>query len=417
MRWPRPPVPARLAWPGEAPDHRQDPHHRPRSTKRLSHPARHGRLHQPAGPTWPRSRAAAGTASTRGFSTPSAARPLCSSTSSPPETNYMEDLHKAGGVQRLMLELRDQLDETALTVTGRTLGEELDDAPAPFPQNVIRPRSNPIHSGGSIAVLRGNLAPNARSSSSRRRRPPLLEHRGRAVVFEGRRRPRRAHRQRRSRRPRVRRAGPLRNIGPSASPACRRPATSPSAQARQGRVKDKSSAFSTAACPAPLRERSCCTARPRRAVGGPLAIVRTGDTITLSVSRRTLILEVETMNSPAAPPLRRRPGRDRARLRKALRRRGHPRPRKLRLPLPAGRRRSRDRPLPATTPPLIRTPWTAVPVAELRSTSTDRTNTPSHPYPDSVRCTDHRGKTMSTIIESLRFPYWPWPSCTPSSSP
>src|SRR4029453_2737659 len=57
---------------------------------------------------------------------------------------YMEHFHAAGGMTTLLRELKPLLHLDALTVTGRTLGEELEQAPPPFPQDVVRPRDNPI---------------------------------------------------------------------------------------------------------------------------------------------------------------------------------------------------------------------------------------------------------------------------------
>ncbi len=97
---------------------------------------------------------------------------------------YMEDLHKAGGFAALLRELAPLLHLQALTVTGRTLGEELDRAPPPFAQDVVRPSGNPIHPQGGIAVLRGNLASNHAIIKQSAADPALMEHEGRAVVFE-----------------------------------------------------------------------------------------------------------------------------------------------------------------------------------------------------------------------------------------
>ena len=72
----------------------------------------------------------------------------------------------------------------ALTVSGRTLGEELDDAPAPFKQDVIRSVAAPIYPVGGLAVLRGNLAPGGAIIKQSAANPKLMEHEGRAVVFE-----------------------------------------------------------------------------------------------------------------------------------------------------------------------------------------------------------------------------------------
>ncbi|MEN0136216.1 MAG: dihydroxy-acid dehydratase, partial [Rhodococcus sp. (in: high G+C Gram-positive bacteria)] len=209
----------------------------------------------------------------------------------PSGDHYMEDLHRAGGVQRLLLEIRDQLDLDALTVTGRTLGEELDDAPAPFDQDVIRSRENPIHSGGSIAVLRGNLAPGGSIIKQSAASEGLLEHRGRAVVFED----------AEDLSARIDRDDldvepddilVLRNIGPVGYPGMPEAGYIPIPRklARAG-VKDivrisDGRMSGTAAGTIVLH------ASPEAAVGGPLALVRTGDMITLSVSERSLHLEV-----------------------------------------------------------------------------------------------------------------------------
>ena len=77
----------------------------------------------------------------------------------PSGRHYMEDFHKAGGVPALLRELKPLLHLDALTVTGRTLGAEMEAAGGGFAQDVVRPRSNPIYPQGGIAVLRGNLAP------------------------------------------------------------------------------------------------------------------------------------------------------------------------------------------------------------------------------------------------------------------
>jgi dihydroxy-acid dehydratase len=97
---------------------------------------------------------------------------------------YMEDFHDAGGLHALLRELRPLLHLDALTVTGRTLGEELDSAGPGFPQAVVRPMSNPIYPQGGIAVLRGNLAPGGAIIKQSAADPGLMEHEGRAVVFE-----------------------------------------------------------------------------------------------------------------------------------------------------------------------------------------------------------------------------------------
>jgi dihydroxyacid dehydratase/phosphogluconate dehydratase len=71
-----------------------------------------------------------------------------------------------------------------MTVTGRTLGEEIEAAGAPFRQDVVRPFRNPIYPQGGIAVLRGNLAPGGAIIKQSAATAALMKHEGRAVVFE-----------------------------------------------------------------------------------------------------------------------------------------------------------------------------------------------------------------------------------------
>ena len=97
---------------------------------------------------------------------------------------YMEDFNKSGGVPALLRELAPLLHLDALTVSGRTLGEELADGSAPFEQNVIKSASSPIYPQGGIAVLKGNLAPGFAIIKQSAASATLMEHEGRAVVFE-----------------------------------------------------------------------------------------------------------------------------------------------------------------------------------------------------------------------------------------
>ncbi|SPQ24175.1 f88ea07b-1295-4f32-8c71-93ee204318c7 [Thermothielavioides terrestris] len=113
----------------------------------------------------------------------------------PSGDNYMTDFHAAGGMPALLHELRPLLRLGALTVTGRTLGEELAAVPArrfglalASGATVIRPLTDPLYPASALVVFqRGNLAPGGaavmKASASKDRR--LLKHRGRAVVFDG----------------------------------------------------------------------------------------------------------------------------------------------------------------------------------------------------------------------------------------
>jgi dihydroxy-acid dehydratase len=102
----------------------------------------------------------------------------------PAGAHYMEDFHAAGGMSALLRELKPLLHLDALTVTGRTLGEELEAAGPGFPQTVVTTLAAPLYPQGGIAVLYGNLAPGGAIIKQAAANPALMEHEGRAVVFE-----------------------------------------------------------------------------------------------------------------------------------------------------------------------------------------------------------------------------------------
>ena len=226
----------------------------------------------------------------------------------PSGQHYMEDFDAAGGMATLLRELRPLLRLEALTVTGRTLGEELDCAGPGFAQNVVRPLARPIYPQGAIAVLRGNLAPGGAIIKQSAADPGLMEHEGRAVVFED----------LEDLAARVDRDDldvaaddvlVLKNIGPKGAPGMPEAGYIPIPRklARAG-VKDmvrlsdgrmSGTAFGTIVL----------HIAPESAVGGPLAQVRNGDRIRLSVSRRELTLLVadeelaqRAREQPVTPP-------------------------------------------------------------------------------------------------------------------
>ncbi len=102
----------------------------------------------------------------------------------PSGDHYMEDFHAAGGMPTLLRELKPLLHLDALTVTGRTLGEELEAAGPGFAQSVVKTLKAPLYPQGGIAVLHGNLAPGGAIIKQSAANPALMEHEGRAVVFE-----------------------------------------------------------------------------------------------------------------------------------------------------------------------------------------------------------------------------------------
>jgi dihydroxy-acid dehydratase len=204
---------------------------------------------------------------------------------------YMEDFHHAGGVPTLLRELKPLLHLDALTVTGRSLGEEIEASGDGFPQGVIRPFHNPIYAQGGIAVLRGNLAPGGAIIKQSAASARLMLHEGRAVVFEN----------IEDLATRIDRDDldvtendilVLKNIGPKGAPGMPEAGYLPIPKklARAG-VKDMvrisdGRMSGTAAGTIVLH------VTPESALGGPLAYVRTGDRIRLDVSARAITLLV-----------------------------------------------------------------------------------------------------------------------------
>jgi dihydroxy-acid dehydratase len=209
----------------------------------------------------------------------------------PSGAHYMEDLHRAGGLVAVLRELKSLLHLDALTVTGRTLGEEIDAAGPGFAQDVVRPLARPLHREGGIAVLRGNLAPGGAIIKQSAADPKLMKHEGRAVVFED-----AEDLARRIDDPALDVKADdilvLKNIGPRGAPGMPEAGYLPIPKklARAG-VKDMvrisdGRMSGTAAGTIVLH------VTPEAAAGGPLAWVKSGDRIRLDVPARTLELKV-----------------------------------------------------------------------------------------------------------------------------
>jgi dihydroxy-acid dehydratase len=96
---------------------------------------------------------------------------------------YMEDLHAAGGIPAVLRELRHLLHLDCVTVTGETIGERIDAAEPWVDRAVVRPVSDPVRETGGLVALFGNLAPRGAILKRAAADPALLESEGRAVVF------------------------------------------------------------------------------------------------------------------------------------------------------------------------------------------------------------------------------------------
>ena len=208
----------------------------------------------------------------------------------PSGTGYMEDLHAAGGGVRVLAELADCLDLGVMTLTGRTLADELAQTVIPdWPQDIVKPASRPVYAEGGLAVLYGNLAPDGAIIKQAAASAHLLSHTGRAVVFED-----MADLAARIDSPDLDVEEDdilvLRQIGPKGAPGMPEAGLIPiPKKLAQAGVKDMvrisdGRMSGTAAGTIVLH------VAPEAAVGGPLALVQTGDHICLDVEGRTLSL-------------------------------------------------------------------------------------------------------------------------------
>lgn len=198
----------------------------------------------------------------------------------------MEDFYYAGGLRALMKQLESRLDCSALTVTGRSMGENLEGAKV-YNDDVIRSLDNPVYAEGSLAVLRGNLCPDGAVIKPAACDPKLHVHQGPALVFDS--------------YPEMKAAIDdenldvtpdhvlvLRNAGPLGGPGFPEWGMLPIPKAliKKGhrdmlRISDaRMSGTSYGAC--------VLHVAPESFVGGPLALLKTGDIVRLDLPQRRL---------------------------------------------------------------------------------------------------------------------------------
>ena len=203
----------------------------------------------------------------------------------------MEDFYFAGGLRALMDQLGDKLDRSAITCTGKPLEEGIANAPV-YNDDVIRPLSNPVYKEGSLAVLKGNLCPNGAVIKPAACDPKFHHHEGPALVFDS--------------YPEMKAAIDdenldvtpdhvlvLRNAGPQGGPGMPEWGMLPMPKAllKQGhrdmlRISDaRMSGTSYGAC--------ILHVAPESFVGGPLALLKTGDIVRMDLEARTLDMLVD----------------------------------------------------------------------------------------------------------------------------
>ena len=206
------------------------------------------------------------------------------------DTYLMEDFYYAGGLLGMLTRLKDRLDLTQINASGRTWAQSLEGATV-YNDDVIRPIDNPIYKEGALAVLRGNLAPLGCVIKPSAAAARFMKHRGPALVFDD-------YAQMKANIDRddldvsedsvlvLRNAGPL--GGPGMPEWGMLPI--PKKLVKKGvrdmvRISDaRMSGTSYGAC--------ILHVAPESYVGGPLALVQTGDMISLDVAARKISLDV-----------------------------------------------------------------------------------------------------------------------------
>ncbi|WP_189611677.1 L-arabinonate dehydratase [Pigmentiphaga litoralis] len=206
------------------------------------------------------------------------------------DTYLMEDFFYAGGLPGLMSRIRDKLHLDALTVTGRSLGDNIEGARV-YNDDVIRTQATALYKEGALAVLRGNIAPGGCVIKPSACEPRFFKHTGPALVFDD--------------YPSMKEAVErddldvtadhvliLRNAGPQGGPGMPEWGMLPIPKklVRQGvrdmlRMSDaRMSGTSYGAC--------ILHVTPESYIGGPFALVRTGDLISVDIDRRSIHLDV-----------------------------------------------------------------------------------------------------------------------------
>lgn len=203
----------------------------------------------------------------------------------------MDDFYFSGGLRALMKQIETQLDTSCITVSGQTMAENLEGAVV-YNDDVIRPLSNPVYEEGSLAILRGNLCPDGACIKPAACDPKYYKHKGPALVFDS--------------YPEMKEAindedldvTPdtvlvLRNAGPQGGPGFPEWGMLPIPKAliNQGhrdmlRISDaRMSGTSYGAC--------VLHVAPESYIGGPLALLKTGDIISLDLENRSLDMLVD----------------------------------------------------------------------------------------------------------------------------
>ncbi len=203
----------------------------------------------------------------------------------------MEDFFYAGGLRGLLTRLTDILHLDCLSANGKTLGENIAGAQV-YNDDVIRPLNNPLYAAGGLAVLRGNLCPDGAVIKPTAADPKFLKHSGPAVVFDD------------YNELAARIDDPdldvdensvlvLRNAGPLGGPGMPEWGMLPIPQKLLKRGVRDMVRISDARMSGTSYGTCILHVDPESFVGGPLALVKTGDIIELDVAKRSLNLRID----------------------------------------------------------------------------------------------------------------------------
>ena len=205
----------------------------------------------------------------------------------PSGTHDMAELDNAGGIPALMTVLKQFLHTNNLTVTGRTIAENIKDAKVTDAE-VIRPLSNPVHKEGGIAILRGNLAPKGAVVKAVAVSPKMLKHTGPAKVYDS------EHEAEAAMKRLEVKAGDvvvIRYEGPKGGPGM--PEMLIPTATISGMGLSESVALITDGRFSGATRGGCIGhVAPEAAEGGPIAVIQNGDIITIDVPNRILKVDL-----------------------------------------------------------------------------------------------------------------------------
>jgi dihydroxy-acid dehydratase len=205
----------------------------------------------------------------------------------PSGTYDMEDLHTAGGLPALIKELKPFIHYDALTVTGKTVGENVKDAKV-INTEVIRPLDNPVHKEGGIAILRGNLAPQGAVVKMAAVSPKMMKHQGPAKVYDS------EHEAEEAMKRHDVKAGDvvvIRYEGPRGGPGMPEMLIPTATIAGMG-LSESVALITDGRFSGATRGPCIGHVAPEAFVGGPIAALKNGDVITIDIPNRVLRVEL-----------------------------------------------------------------------------------------------------------------------------